>query len=231
MTGQARIGRNIVGILPGRDEKLRRQAVVIGAHYDHLGEGAAEEIYFGANDNAAGVGALLSVARAFAALPQPPRRTVVFAAFDAEEIGRRGSKYYISKPPLPIDQTAMMVNFDMIGRNEPNGIYAVGTRSSEDVHAIHQAANRHVGLRLTHPESFRLGRSDHSPFYFAGVPILYLFGGLDPDYNTPQDTWDKLIPPKVEKVARLAFLTALEVAQRAERPRFHKPPEDVFLQR
>ena len=228
MTGQARIGRNIIGILPGRDEKLRREAVVIGAHYDHLGEGAAEEIYFGANDNAAGVGAVLSVARALAALPQPPRRTLIFVAFDAEEIGRLGSKYYVSKPPLPIDHTAMMINFDMIGRNEPNGIYAVGTRSSRDVHQIHQNANRHVGLKLAHPESFRLGRSDHSPFYYARVPIMYLFGGLDPDYNTPEDTWAKLIPRKVEKVARLAFLTALEVAQRTDRPRFHKP-EDALL--
>ena len=227
MTGQARIGRNIIGILPGRDDKLRREAVVIGAHYDHLGEGAAEEIYFGANDNAAGVGAMLSVARAFAAMPQASKRTIIFAAFDAEEIGRRGSKYYVSKSPLPINHTVMMINFDMIGRNEPNGIYAVGTQSSRDVHEIHQNANRHVGLRLTHPESFRLWRSDHSPFYFAGVPILYLFGGLDPDYNTPRDTWDKLIPRKVEKVARLAFLTALEVAHRTDRPRFHKPKDAV----
>jgi len=223
MTGQARIGRNIIGILPGRDDELRREAVVIGAHYDHLGEGANEEIYFGANDNAAGVGAMLSVASALAAMPQPLRRTLVFVAFDAEEIGRRGSKHYISKPPLPIDQTAMMINFDMIGRNEPNGIYAVGTRSSRIVHQIHQSANHHIGLKLTHPASFRLGRSDHSPFYYARVPVMYLFGGLDPDYNTPQDTWEKLIPGKVEKVARLAFLTALEVARRTERPQFHKP--------
>jgi len=227
VAGQARIGRNIVGILPGRDDNLRRQAVVIGAHYDHLGQGADEEIFFGANDNAAGVGAVLSTASAFTALPQPPRRTLIFVAFDAEEIGRRGSKHYVSSPPLPMDHTVMMINFDMIGRNEPNGIYAVGTRSSEDVHRIHQDANRHVGLKLTHPGSYRLGRSDHSPFYHAGVPIMYLFGGLDPDYNTPQDTWDKLIPKKVEKVARLSFLTALEVAQRTERPRFEEAKDAV----
>ncbi|MGB2821347.1 MAG: M20/M25/M40 family metallo-hydrolase [Phycisphaerae bacterium] len=220
ITGRAQIGRNIVGILPGRDDALRREAVVLGAHYDHLGEGAFEEIYFGANDNAAGVGALLSIARAMAALPQRPKRTIVFVAFDAEEIGRRGSKHYVAKPAIPIAQTALMINFDMIGKNEPDAIYAVGTRSSDEVHEVHQRVNRHVGLRLLHPSSFRLGRSDHSPFYYAGVPIMYLFGGLDADYNTPQDTWDKLIPGKVEKVARLAFLTALEVAERESRPRF-----------
>jgi Zn-dependent M28 family amino/carboxypeptidase len=217
MTGRARLGRNVVGVLPGRDGALKTQAVVIGAHYDHLGEGEQGTIYFGANDNAAGVGAMLAVARAFAALPSRPRRTTVFAAFDAEEIGRRGSKHYVSRPPVPIGQTSLMINFDMIGRNDPDSIYAVATRSSEELHLMHQQANRHVGLRLVHPQSFRLGLSDHSPFYYAGVPILYLFGGRDPDYNTPRDTWDKLIPGKVEKVAKLAFLTGWTAAERTQR--------------
>jgi Zn-dependent M28 family amino/carboxypeptidase len=114
---------------------------------------------------------------------------------------------------MSIDRTALMVNFDMIGRNDPDHIYAVGTRSSDELHRIHQDLNRHVGLRFTHPQSFRLGRSDHSAFYYARVPIMYLFGGIDPDYNTPRDTPDRLIPGKVEKVARLAFLTALHVAE------------------
>jgi hypothetical protein len=118
-----------------------------------------------------------------------------------------------------------MVNFDMIGRNAPDAIFAVGTRSSPDLHRLHQEANQHVGLRLEHPQSFRLGRSDHTPFYYAGVPILYLFGGLDPDYNTPRDTWDRLIEGKVEKVARLAFLTAREAAERPERLRYERHQE------
>lgn len=216
LSGAARLGRNVLAVLPGRDVGLRKEAVVIGAHYDHLGEGA-EGIRFGANDNAAGCGALLAVARAMTSLPRPPVRTVVFVAFDAEELGRCGSKDYIARPCMPLAQTVLMINFDMIGRNEPDHVFAVGTRSSVDLHRIHQACNRHVGLVLEHPASFRLGLSDHSPFYFANVPILYLFGGRDPDYNTPGDTWDKLIPGKVEKVARLAFLTALEVADRPQR--------------
>jgi hypothetical protein len=224
--GNAEIGRNVVGVLPGRDEKRRQEAVVIGAHYDHLGEmGAA--VFFGANDNAAGVGALIEVAGAFRRLPQAPQRTVVFVAFDAEEIGKLGSRHYVRHPAVPMARTVLMINFDMIGRNDADQINAVGTRSSPDVHAIHQAMNRHVGLTLTHPTSFRLGRSDHTYFYYAGVPILYFFGGFHPGYNTPRDTWDKLIPAKVERVGRLAFLTALEVANRDARPRFeerHEPP-------
>jgi hypothetical protein len=216
LSGRARLGRNVLAVLPGGNPARRREAVVIGAHYDHLGEGR-EGIRFGANDNAAGCGALLAIARAMASLPRPPDRTLVFAAFDAEELGRCGSKDYIARPCMPLAQTVLMINFDMIGRNDPDHVFAVGTRSSEDLHRIHQACNRHVGLVLEHPASFRLGLSDHSPFYFANVPILYLFGGRDPDYNTPRDTWDKLIPGKVEKVARLAFLTALGVADRPQR--------------
>ena len=229
IAGQARIGRNVIGILPGRDEVLRREAVVIGAHYDHLGEGASEEIYFGANDNAAGVGALLSVARALAAMPVAPRRTIILIAFDAEEIGRRGSKHYVARPAIATAQTALMINLDMIGKNDPNAIFAVGTRCSDEVHEVHQRVNRHVGLRLVHPESFRLGRSDHSPFYYASVPILYLFGGLDAHYNTPEDTWEKLIPGKVEKVARLVFLTALEIAEQQRRPKFRAAAESATV--
>ena len=225
ISGRAVIGRNIIGVLPGRDERLRKEAVVIGAHYDHLGEAGDGRIYFGANDNAAGVGAVLAVAQAVTALPRPPRRTMIFVAFDAEEIGRRGSKAYIAKPAIPIRDTVLMINFDMIGRNDPNHIYAVGTRSSAVVHRIHQEANRHVRLRLEHPMSFRLGLSDHSPFYFAKVPIMYLFGGRDADYNTPRDTWERLSPGKVEKVARLAFLTAVAAGERPDRPSFHEMPE------
>lgn len=219
VVGTAQIGRNIIGVLPGRDDFLRRQAIVIGAHYDHLGM-SQRDIYFGANDNAAGVGAMLTIAQAFAQMPKSPKRTIIFIAFDAEEIGKRGSKYYVSHPCIPIEQTVLMINFDMIGRNDPNEIKAVGTRSSKELHKLHQHLNRYLGLKLTHPDSFRLGRSDHTAFYYDKVPILYLFGGLDPDYNTPRDTWDKLIPNKVEKVAKLAFLTAQAVAERSERIRF-----------
>jgi len=221
ISGQARLGRNIIGIMPGSDPLLKKEAVVMGAHYDHLGEGD-KTIYFGANDNAAGVGALIVLAKAFTEMKVPLKRTVVLIAFDAEEIGRMGSKHYISRPCIPIDKTNLMINMDMIGKNEPDGINAVGTRSSKQLHRIHQELNRYVGLRLTHPMSYRLGLSDHSPFYYAKVPILYLFGGLDPDYNSPEDTWDKLIPEKVEKVARLAFLTAIEAGNLKEGFRFEK---------
>lgn len=219
ISGNARLGRNVIAILPGSDRVLRQEAVVLGAHYDHLGE-RPSGTYFGANDNAAGVAALLEIAEAFRALPQPPRRSIVFIAFAAEEIGRLGSAHYVNRPTIPIDRTVAMINFDMIARNEKDHIFAVGTRSSRELHTIHQQMNQHVGLTLEHPMRYRLGLSDHTSFYRKDVPIIYLFGGRHDGYHTPADTVDKLVPEKIAKVARLAFLTARAVAERIERPTF-----------
>jgi len=219
ISGSSQIGRNVIGVLPGTDPDLRTQSVVIGAHYDHLGEWDGDT-FFGANDNAAGVGAVLRIAAAFRALPEPPRRTLIFIAFAAEEIGKLGSSYYVAHPCMPTAGTTLMINFDMIGRNDPNQINAVATRSSDQVHRIHQEVNRYVGLQLVHPDNMRLGRSDHTAFYMAGIPVVYFFGGRHPDYNTPGDTPDKLIPEKLEKVARLAFLTARCVADSGARAAF-----------
>ncbi len=224
VTGAARIGRNVVGILPGRDEALRKECVVLGAHHDHLGAGD-RGIFFGANDNAAGVAAVLEIARAFAGMRQAPRRSVVFVTFDAEEIGRIGSRYYTKRPPIPMDKTVLMINFDMIGKNARNEINAVGTLSSPGLHRSHQEANKHIGLKLVHPRSFRLGRSDHTFFYYSQVPVMYLFGGLDVDYNTPRDTPDRLLPDKIEKVARLAYLTAFMIAEEKQRIKFRESRE------
>jgi len=228
ITGSSRIGRNVIGVLPGGDRELRKQAIVIGAHYDHLGEGV-EGVFFGANDNAAGVGAVLGIARTFKSLPDPPRRTVIFVAFAAEEIGKLGSSYYVDHPCLPIKDTALMINFDMIGRNEEDAINAVATRSSSELHEIHQSVNRAVGLKLVHPANFRIGRSDHTAFYLADVPVMYLFGGLHADYNTTEDTVEKLIPRKIERVARLAFLTAYVVSEKKRRIAFDWSSEDTDL--
>jgi len=216
IAGSATIGRNVVGVLPGADPKLRQESLVIGAHYNHLGE-IFGEVYFGANDNAAGVGALLEMAAALKWLPEPPKRTIILVAFGAEEIGKLGSYYYTAHPCMAIDRCCLMVNFDMIGRNEPNSINAVATRSSDELHRVHLEANRYVGLELVHPQNLRLGRADHTAFYMAQVPVMYLFGGRHDGYHTSEDTIDKLVPAKIEKTARLAFLTAYMVAQRNTR--------------
>ena len=215
ISGKAPMGRNVTAILPGRDKELAKEAIIIGAHYDHLGEDE-DGIYFGANDNAAGVSALLSLGRAFTRLKEPPRRSIVFVAFDAEEVGQRGSWRYVDRPPIALSNTRLMINFDMIGRNQADGIIVVGTKSSPELHEIHQRVNELVGLKLEHSKSLRLGLSDHSPFYERKVPIMYLFGGLTVDYHTVDDRVEKLIPQKMERVAKLAFLTAWAIAEQKQ---------------
>lgn len=216
--------RNVIGVLVGSDPDLRHEAVVIGAHLDHLGVDS-DGLHGGANDNASGISALVEIARALGSLSPArlPRRSVVLVAFDGEEIGRLGSAYYTAHPPIPLERTRLMINFDMIGGNDPDQIWAVASRSSEVLHGLHQEANRHVGLRLKHPKSFRLGRSDHTAFYRAGIPILYFFGGLNAQYHTPQDTLEHMSCAKVARVAKLAMLTAWETANRIEPLPFHKP--------
>lgn len=214
-------GRNIIGVLPGSDPDLRKEAVVIGAHYDHLGK-QDNDIYCGANDNSSGTSAVIAIAHAFGHLVTPPRRTIVFVAFDAEECGLQGSEFYVKNPAIAMKDTVFMINFDMIGRNEANQIYAVGTRSNTILHKVHHEMNAHVGLEIKNPDNFRLGLSDHSSFYYANVPIMYLFGGLDIDYHTPQDTWEKLLPRKMQQAARLAFLTAWHIANLDKRIEFMK---------
>jgi len=216
--------RNVIGVVVGSDPDLRQEAVVIGAHLDHLGVDA-DGLHAGANDNASGISALLEIARALSSLSpaRKPRRSVVLVAFDGEEIGQLGSHYYAKHAPFPLDRTRLMINFDMIGGNDPGLIWAVASRSSDVLHGLHQEANRHVGLRLKHPISFRLGRSDHTAFYRQRIPILYFFGGLNEQYHTPQDTIEHVSCDKIAKVAKLALLTAWGTANRVEPLPFHKP--------
>src|SRR5437588_9730691 len=127
---------NVVGVRPGTDPKLKNEAIVIGAHYDHLGRGGEGslapregEIHHGADDNASGVAGLLELARMLATQNPKPRRTIVFIAFSGEEEGLIGSSYYINHPVVPLANTVAMINMDMIGRLRENkcNIGGVGT--------------------------------------------------------------------------------------------------------
>ncbi|WP_372366936.1 M28 family peptidase [Candidatus Uabimicrobium sp. HlEnr_7] len=215
------IGRNVIGVIPGGGQELKKEAIVIGAHYDHLGQ-LGNEIYYGANDNASGVSALLSIAQSFSKTTLVSKRTIIFIAFDAEEMGKVGSFSYIDKPLISLKDTVLMINFDMIGRNDPNHVFAVASESSRMLHYIHQQQNKHVGLKLGHPVNFRLGKSDHTGFYRARIPVIYFFGGKHKGYHRPSDTWDLLSLSKIVKIAKLAFLTAHAVANKSQKLIFQR---------
>jgi aminopeptidase YwaD len=148
---------NVVGILEGTDSRLKEEAVVIGAHYDHLGLGgegslAAREgeVHHGADDNASGVAGMLEVARTLARKDAPKlRRTVVFIAFGGEEEGLLGSNYYVNHPAFPISQTVAMINMDMIGRMKENKLIVGGVGTAQEWRGWIEAANMAKGLKVT----------------------------------------------------------------------------------
>jgi hypothetical protein len=137
---------NVVGILPGTDPKLKNEAIVIGAHYDHLGRGGEGslapregEIHHGADDNASGTAGMLELARIFSA--QKPRRTIVFIAFSGEEEGLIGSNYYVNHPVVPLANTVAMINMDMIGRQVEKKLIVGGVGTAQDWRAMIDAKN------------------------------------------------------------------------------------------
>jgi hypothetical protein len=239
--------RNVVGMIRGSDPKLANEAVVVGAHYDHDGARGGY-VWFGADDNASGTAGVLEIARAFAANPAKPKRTVVFALWSAEEKGLLGSKYYVEHPPVPIDQTITYINLDMIGRDgdpssggnphaslegrrpaapdpkapkvDPaNWILVEGSADHPTLQSVTESMNGRVGLALTYkPDPFRFASSDHLYFARRGVPVISYFDGGHEDYHQPTDTPEKINLAKVEKVARLTYLTMWDLANAGARP-------------
>lgn len=199
---------NLVGYIPGTRRPDR--VIVVSAHYDHLGIRSGQ-LYPGADDNASGVGAMLAVAAHFKA--HPPENTIVFAAFDAEELGLHGARQFVASLPFPRSQLAMNINFDMVSHNDSNEIFAAGTSYTPALKAlVGQAALRStVHVRLGHDKSRLLApvvedwtdSSDHGPFHDAGVPFLY-FGVEDhPDYHAPTDTFEQINQGFYGRVASL----------------------------
>jgi hypothetical protein len=188
---------NYVGYIAGsaRPERF----IVVSAHYDHLGIKRGK-LYPGADDNASGVAAMLAIAAWFKA--HPPQHTIVFAAFDGEELGLQGARAFLAALPFRKAQLALNLNLDMVSHNDNNEIFAAGTSYAPALKPLlEQAAARHtVKVRLGHDQAQLMagpvedwtGSSDHGPFHEAGVPFLY-FGVEDhPDYHAPSDTFEHI---------------------------------------
>ncbi len=199
---------NVIGVLRGTDPELRDQAVVVGAHYDHLGHGGETslapsrygEVHPGADDNASGVAGVIGLAREFAATGGA-RRTVVFVAFAGEEMGLLGSAQYVGRPTVPLERTVAMFNMDMIGRLR-EGLYVFGVDTGKEFRETLEMANRDTALQLRFGGD-GYGPSDHTPFYAKDRPVLFFFTGPHEDYHRPSDTPDKINARGMEQVVRL----------------------------
>ncbi len=176
---------NVAGLLRGSDPRLRDEVVVYTSHYDHLGIGSpvdSDSIYNGAYDNASGTALLLTLASAFAQLPRPPSRSILFLAVTAEESGLLGSRAYTDSPLIPLERTAANINMD--GANiwgRTRDVVALGHDEST-ITAFAAAAARAEGLKLLGdqaPEQGYMFRSDQFSFMKVGVPVIYIEHGLD----------------------------------------------------
>jgi hypothetical protein len=194
-------GANVIGVLPGTDPALASEAVVIGAHYDHLGR-VDGVIHPGADDNASGTATVVGLARAFAAAGAT-NRTLVFVLFGGEELGLIGSGHYVANPVVPLARTVAMVNFDMVGRLGDRRINVSGSDSGDGLRALATEAAQKEGITINVPGS-PFGPSDHSKFYDAGVPVLFFHTGSHDDYHRSTDTADKIDADGMARVAAIA---------------------------
>ena len=227
---QSRSAPNVAGILEGSDPVLREEYVVFSAHMDHIGIGPpnadGDSINNGADDDASGTTAVLEIAEAFASLPTKPKRSMIFVLVSGEEKGLWGSAYFAENPPVPIDRMVADLNLDMVGRNWPDTIVAIGMEHSDLGETLLLVNEAHPELGMTAiddiwPEERFYFRSDHYNFARKGVPVLFFFNGTHEDYHGRDDEVDRIDAEKAARISRLVFYLGYELANRVERPQWN----------
>ena len=185
-------GTNLMGYVKGRSKNV----IVIGAHYDHIGI-TDSQINNGADDNASGVAGLLAMAEYFK--HHKPKNTLLFIAFDAEEMGLQGSYSYIKNPVLDGKRIKMMINMDMISHNDKGELYAAGSHKNPEFREILKEADEDTGIKILFGhDDLKLGKedwtmqSDQGPFAQKNIPFIY-FGVEDhKDYHRPTDEYKNI---------------------------------------
>ena len=228
--------RNIVMLLPGEDENLRNEYLIIGAHYDHLGTGGPGSssravdttgIHYGADDNASGVSLMIELAEKFAGTKGSHKRSILFIAFSAEEMGLLGSKYFSENPLVDLSKVNAMINLDMVGRlNDDNSLQIGGVGTAEGFRDFVLKNTDTTGIKVTFTEE-GYGPSDHSSFYGKNIPVLFYTTGAHLDYHTPSDTYDKLDYKGIVSISDRIYKLASALANLDEILRFREsgPPQ------
>jgi aminopeptidase YwaD len=213
--------RNVVMLLPGSDQLLKNEYVVIGAHFDHLGMGGPGSgsrvpdtvaVHCGADDNASGVGMALELAEKLAAHPESHRRSIVVVAFSGEEMGLLGSKNFVENQDFDLKKVNAMVNLDMVGRlTDSTKLQIGGVGTADPFRKIIAESCDTTVLKLSLSEE-GYGPSDHASFYGKDIPVLFLSSGAHLDYHTPADTWDKINYEGMVSISDLAFRIISDLA-------------------
>jgi hypothetical protein len=236
---KTRVFRNVVAMVEGKDNNLKDECIIFSSHYDHIGE-AGGAINPGADDDASGCAALLSIAEAFG--KQQPLRTVLFLWVSGEELGLFGSKSYVKDPAFPLKNTVADLNMDMIGRIKspadstdenpmtgPNSVFVITGNQSKDLIDIANDIDRKSPIDFDYSLSGRnhplqlFRRSDHFNFVKNDIPVLFFTTGLHADYHSPADVVEKLDFKKMELVTRTMFEIGFTVANRKQRIKVNNP--------
>lgn len=220
---------NVVAVLRGSDPELRNTYVVLSAHMDHIGitqpDARGDSINNGADDDASGTSAVMEVAEAFASSPTRPARSILFLNVSGEEKGLLGSGYFSNRPTVPLASIVADINIDMIGRNSPDTVVAIGQDYTSLGPLTQQIARAHPELGLTvardiWPQERFFFRSDHYNFAKKDIPAIFFFSGVHEDYHRPSDEVARIDTDKAARIARLAYYLAREIANRREAPRW-----------
>ncbi len=224
-------GNNVVGYLPASAATtgVGKPWVAIGAHYDHLGRGGAgnsladkadlNRIHHGADDNASGTATVLNIADALA--KQPRKRNLLIGFWSGEELGLLGSSAFVNKPPVPLDQVAAYLNFDMVGRVADNKLTVQATGTSAMWPKLLEQANVSVGFDLMLQED-PYQPTDVGSFNSASVACLTFFTGAHQEYHKPSDTADKINYEDLDRVGELATAVVKRLMDANEAPQFTK---------
>ncbi|MFG6685977.1 M28 family peptidase [Mariniflexile sp. HNIBRBA6329] len=223
---------NVLAYIEGSEKP--EEIIVISAHLDHLGISDNGQINYGADDDGSGTVAIMEIAQAFNIAKKEghgPKRSILFLHLTAEEIGKRGSEFYVNNPIFPLENTITDLNIDMIGRvdeahkNNKNYIYLIGSdRLSKELHYISEKVNNtffNIDLdyrfNAEREKNSYYTRSDHYNFASKGIPVIFYFNGEHNDYHQPTDTPDKIEYDLLEKRAKLIFATAWQIANQTKR--------------
>jgi hypothetical protein len=215
---------NVGGYLEGNDPELKKEWLIIGAHFDHLGmggegslyRGKEPQIHNGADDNASGTAGVMELAEKFASQKDKLKRSVAFFTFSGEELGLLGSNYLVNHLPFPTEESTAMINMDMIGRLKDSSLIVYGTGTSSDWKDILNKYNIY-GFKLTFNDE-GYGPSDQSSFYGAKIPVLFFFTGTHEDYHKPTDDTEKINFKGEEKVLDYVYDIAMDIDNTSERP-------------
>lgn len=219
--------QNVIAMLEGSDETLKKEYIVVGAHYDHLGMGGVDSgsrmpdtiaVHNGADDNASGVASVIELAEEFAKQKTKPKRSMIFMAFGAEEMGLLGSSFFTKEDLIDMKNIYAMINLDMVGRfNENEKILSIsGTGTAlefDDILKRHESSSK---LKFAKSPS-GYGASDHSSFYISNIPVLFFNTGAHEDYHTPFDDVEKINFKGQKTVTEIIYKITSELASKKEK--------------